>query len=271
MRHWQPVHHARWHDFLAGIAATLRGEALAPARATLPVLAAPPLTPAPAPDRAPAPAPAFIPTAPSAEIGPQPVPLAVAAITLEPEPAPPGPVPVPTPEPATLPEAVTFVPPVPAPIQAAVVAAPAARSDAPASARAFFAGLGWTGDKPRFAAQAAAPRIAPVSPVAPVIVATTAPAAAATGFITSVAYFRSLPWKGGVVGELIHSIRVTASRDDARLDPRTATMPGDNPLLAGMLSAARTSDRFAAETAVARPPAPALARAYFNALPWTRA
>jgi hypothetical protein len=64
-------------------------------------------------------------------------------------------------------------------------------------------------------------------------------------------------------------VRVTATRDDAQLDPRTAPLPSDNPLLTGMLSAARTSDRMAAPNT--RQPAPSRARAFFSTLPWTHA
>jgi hypothetical protein len=81
---------------------------------------------------------------------------------------------------------------------------------------------------------------------------------------TAAAFFRSLPWTGAAgLGEVISSIRVTAVRNDSALDPRLVPLPAGNPLLTGMLSAARTSDRLATSN-----PPPAKARTFFASLPW---
>lgn len=317
MRHWQPIHHARWRDFLAGIAAALRGEAPtpAPAPAPAPQVAAPrfaaPVVPAIIPAIAPAvreaiapvtppaaieepvfiaPAPAFEPiaepvTEPIVEATPEPIveplvePVLETPVAVIPEPEPvafapaaPEPEPAPVPEPIPEPAPVFVAPPAPTPplapapvFELASPAEPVAPVEG-STARAFFSALGWTGGPRRVAP--VAPRSAPARVIerseAPVLAPAPEPVPSAS---TSAAYFRSLPWTGAqALGDVIRSIRVTAARDDSALDPRTANLPPNNPLLTGMLSAARTSDRLAA-----RPAAPTRARAYFNALPWARA
>jgi len=148
------------------------------------------------------------------------------------------------------------------------------------TARAFFSALGWSGGGPVRFVPTPVPAPAPVyeQPVlAPVLtVAKPVPAPAPAIELASksrsgaATYFRHLPWNGPTdYGEVITSIRVIATREDAQLDPRTAALPDNNPLLTGMLSAARTADRLA--TPAARPAAPTRARAYFSTLPWAHA
>ena len=272
MRHWQPIHHARWRDFVAGLAAALSGRPVVPAAPVTkvpepaPALVLPP-EPAPEPLAAPAPAPVVT-------IVEQPVAIPVAAVEPEP-PARPEPPAVPAPvieEPVREESRVAEAPVAPPAAAAAAVAAyqtVAFPAEAPVSnftSRAFFSALAWSGQQVR----SATPRLE--TPAAPAVAAATAAFSAeplpAThqAASTSAAFFGALPWSGAnALGDVIKSIRVTASRDDAGLDPRSAPLPGDNPLLTGMLSAARTSDRLAA-----RPPAPSRASDYFHAIPWSR-
>ena len=336
MRHWQPLHHARWRAFLDGLDAALRGLApvtVAPTPA-LHVAVPPPLTAAPAPIALaiPAPAPVAVPPVPVA--APKPVETAfVAPVVPAPAPtlvAPPRPEPVapiaayepvvpavptvsavpfvhevsvappapfvadvtPAPEPAA--ELAPLLPAEPAPVARVQLAPPTPPTQdlaprlplpVPASvtsstARAFFSALGWSGGGPVRFAPTPVPAPAPVyeQPVlAPVLtVAKPVPAPAPAIELASksrsgaATYFRHLPWNGPTdYGEVITSIRVIATREDAQLDPRTAALPDNNPLLTGMLSAARTADRLA--TPAARPVAPTRARAYFSTLPWAHA
>lgn len=293
MRHWQPIHHARWRDFVAGLAAALSGRPVATVAPAAPVTSAPQPAPAPALPPEPVSAPVSAPVvetvpasvpAPVVTIPDAPVTIPVAVVEPEPParlepPAPPAPVFV---EPVREEPRVAVVPaappPAPPPAPPAVATPVASRQPAPPPAeapvlnftsRAFFAALAWSGQQVRNAT----PRLDTSSE--PVALATAAaPAAFSPESVpatqqtasTSAAFFGALPWSGAnALGNIIKSIRVTASRDDAGLDPRSAPLPGDNPLLTGMLSAARTSDRLAA-----RPPAPSRASDYFHAIPWSR-
>lgn len=281
MRHWQPIHHARWRDFVAGLAAVLSGRPVVPAPtvtrtpepAPAPVLPPPakqlPATvPAPAPEPAPEPAIAIVEKAvTSPVVAAQPEPPA----RLEP-PVPSVPAFV---EPATAESSIAETPVVqPAATEALAdypPVVPLAEAPLPnLTSRDFFSTLAWSGQiirsqMPRMETPAAAAAASAPTESAVVFSAEPLPARQQTAS-TSSAFFGALPWSGAnALGDVIKSIRVTASRDDAGLDPRSAPLPGDNPLLTGMLSAARTSDRMAA-----RPPAPARASAYFNAIPWSR-
>jgi hypothetical protein len=226
MRHWQPIHHERWRGFVESLAASLRGERPAPL-ATAAVISLP----------------VFVASVPA--ITP---PDAVAVDHA-----------IKTPAPAIVaaPVAIAETPFSPA------VEEPAPR---PSTARAFFSALGWIGGPAKFAA-ALTPAQVPSAHVAPSSVGETLPRFATAGRQSEAGpYFRTLPWDGRhAPGDTITSIRVTASREDDRLDPRTASLPADNLLLTGMLSAARTSDR-AARHANRH----ALAGAYFHDLPWSR-
>lgn len=84
-------------------------------------------------------------------------------------------------------------------------------------------------------------------------------------------YFGTMPWSGLSAdpdddGEIMH-ISVGTSADDEGRDIRTAgDVPADNMLAAGMLSAARTSDR---RSAGASPiPMERVSSEYFEAIPW---
>lgn len=305
MRHWQPLHHARWRAFLVGLDAALRGlvppepVALPPPRyisleggAPSPLPPVAPVVPAPAPTLVAPPRPE--PVAPIAAY--EPVVPAVPAVSAFPVPpvvpvVPPAPFVAdvtPTPEPAA--ELVPLLPAEPTPVARVELAPPSPLAPRPplpvpasvtsSTARAFFSALGWSGGGPVRFVPTPVPAPAPVyeQPVlAPVLtVAKPVPAPAPAIELApksrsgAATYFRHLPWNGPTdYGEVITSIRVIATREDAQLDPRTAALPDNNPLLTGMLSAARTADRLA--TPAARPAAPTRARAYFSTLPWAHA
>ena len=227
MRHWQPIHHERWRGFVESLAASLGCKRPAPVAPTAVALAV--FTP---PPLVVAPEPAFTP--PALEIVSPVVKIAVVdAFYRESEPLTPS------------------------------YDQPAPR---PPTARAFFSALGWVSGAAKFPA-ALPDKPAPSAHVATSSVSETPTRFAATGRQTEAGpFFRTLPWDGRhAPGHTITSIRVTASREDDRLDPRTASLPADNLLLTGMLSAARTSDR-AARNASRH----ALAGAYFHDLPWSR-
>jgi hypothetical protein len=82
-------------------------------------------------------------------------------------------------------------------------------------------------------------------------------------------FFKTIPWDGRYApGDPLESFSIKAAQDDAQLDPRDADMPANNPLLAGMRSAARTSDRMAAATHSGS--GEMVAGHYFRDLPWSR-
>ncbi len=127
------------------------------------------------------------------------------------------------------------------------------------SARNFFSGLGWSGGGSHFAVKPSVDHTSNFSPENAVNhVAEPAQLNKAASF------FRNIPWSGSSqYGEIISSFRVTASHNDLGLDPRTADLPNNNPLISGMLSAARTSDRLAARSSQT-----SKARSFFSSLPW---
>ncbi len=234
MRHWQPIHHERWRGFVESLAAFLRGER--PAPVPPPVVAPPAVLVAPAvfppPPVVAAPEPAFTPPAPETVLPLVETAVADASIR-DPEPLPPS------------------------------YGQPVRR---PSTARAFFSALGWGGGAANF------PAALPDAPVPPARGPSTTPCETPPQFAPAGRqseagpFFRTLPWDGRrAPGDAITSIRVTASREDDRLDPRTASLPADNLLLTGMLSAARTSDRAARQAG-----RNALAGAFFHDLPWSR-
>lgn len=83
-------------------------------------------------------------------------------------------------------------------------------------------------------------------------------------------FFKTVPWDGRYApGEPIQGFSVEAAREDGQLDPRDADMPANNPLLAGMRSAAKTSDRMAGATqATEAAHGEAVAGHFFRDLPW---
>jgi hypothetical protein len=291
MRHWQPLHHARWRAFLAGIETALRTRTVVET-ATVEL-------PSAAPFDAPAEAPAAVfvqtspePTAvaPTAPADPTPITLSPPLFTTEttvtpvevaPTATAPEPLPIAAPASSPPPEApeilafppAAFVPP-------GNDLLPSAPLHFPGTARLYFSSLAWNGlplrNTPAPTTQATttvgilAPAAGPVPPPAPDPVSAPAPSRAAAG-----AFFRTLPWAGVPnYGEVITAVRITATRSDSGLDPRTAALPGDNLLLTGLLSAARTSDRLATTAGPGAPPPPAAPRragAYFSTLPWAHA
>lgn len=85
-------------------------------------------------------------------------------------------------------------------------------------------------------------------------------------------FFKTIPWDGRYApGEPIHGFSIEAAREDGQLDPRDADMPANNPLLAGMRSAAKTSDRMAGATqATQATHGEAVAGHFFRDLPWSQ-
>ncbi len=255
MRYWQPIHHERWNAFLAGLDAALGRKDPAESAHVLglePVsetrspilnesLSATELIPA-------------ILSEPLLEM----IPETLAEIPH---------VPVPEPEVLRVP-AIDFQPQLEPAAQAPALAPPAP-SMVSGSARSFFSALGWSGAVAHFSTPANVDQTGnrppessvrkPAEPVQHVATSSSFENKAAT-------FFSQIPWSGSShFGEIITSIHVTATRNDLSLDPRTASLPNDNPLLAGMLSAARTSDRLAA-----RPSLPSHARDFFTSIPWAR-
>lgn len=270
MRYWQPIHHDRWHSFITGLnlalakvgpatntpAAELVSEALvsiAPAQEPVSEISSPPPAESAAVDDHISPA-TFLPDS---------QPIAEFEASSEQADMSPG----------SLTSESTLI--VDADITQSTIPVIAPASFRPgmdvSSARVFFTGLDWSN------------RASHLSPSSTVAVSNEPPTEstakqhaiaawqtaassplATISLINAASFFSQLPWSGSShYGDVVTTIHVTANRDDSGLNPRTADLPNNNPLIAGMLSAARTSDRMAA-----RPATPVHARAFFTSLPW---
>lgn len=280
MRYWQPIHHARWRSFLTGLDAVLGAqgavvklpdleqkpsaqknealaEAITPEKLTTSEVSAEAAAGAtPASDR----------NSPESDI-PESLPASQPVENSEAwsDPASQSP---------SLSAAPTVLgnntPTIPSP-QRALFPASLNPAFGFSTARAFFSALRWNGG---LASQAPTPELSPkkgrplengaTKQSKPVQQNPTDVSRAATLISNAASFFRHIPWLGSShYGEITASIHVTAARECSGLDPRTAELPGDNPLITGMLSAARTSDRLAA-----KPSRPNHAQGFFSSLPW---
>jgi hypothetical protein len=261
MRYWQPNHHLRWQAFLAGLDSALGGEhyakselvpELEPVLETpVPILdELPPVTEIPPVQEILAEPLIDIAVETPAEIVPQPMLESEVQALVEPI----------TVSPSTIAPAETVDTAVALPPQDAFTPQLSNASLALGSARSFFSGLGWSGGGSHFAAKVSVDHTRSYSSE------NTVKKPAELGQRNQAAFFfRNIPWSGSSqYGEVISSFRVTANHNDLGLDPRTADLPNNNPLITGMLSAARTSDRLAARSSHT-----SKARSFFSSLPWT--
>lgn len=90
-------------------------------------------------------------------------------------------------------------------------------------------------------------------------------------------FFNSIPWdRGGFAvedekeEEEVMRVSVNSGSFDAGLDIRHSDVPGDNMLVAGMLSAARTADRRQSVSVAASDPISVkrVSREFFGSIPW---
>lgn len=213
MRFWQPIHYQRWRDLGVTLRATL---AAAPPRPEAIVSA------------------------------PKPTPSTVA---LE---SPVAPSPSAAQPPTVVPDARRhdegLVPALPrsAPNQTALdSASPPPPSADLSSATRYFAQLAWDG-KTSVAAPHGRVHVSP----APVSRSTNESPTSAHAILAG------LPWESPAAevdfGPALSRLSVAAAGEDQGMDPRSAALPGSNLLLAGLRSAARTSDRHALPSSNAR-------------------
>lgn len=87
---------------------------------------------------------------------------------------------------------------------------------------------------------------------------------------TAKGFFLKVPWDGSTddASDEIESVHVSAAYSDDGLDPRSGAFESGNLLSAGLMSAARTSDRIEKRQAKTPLSTSSTTKHYFSAIPW---